>query len=71
VLIFYIYYTYLQNPSFPNKKPFNKRPKGLLLTGSPYWKGLELFTGVTVLIRIFPYFRSISNNKNSVTKKSL
>ena len=24
VLIFYIYYTYLQNPSFPNKKPFKK-----------------------------------------------
>ena len=43
VLIFYIYYINPQNPSFPNKKPFNKLSKGLLLSGSPYWTRSELF----------------------------
>jgi len=42
----------IQKSFFPGRilrkieKPFSKRPKGLELAGSPYWKGLELLRGI-------------------------
>jgi len=50
-----MYDTYLKNPSFSEKylikikKPFSEMPKGWKLSGSPYWKRLELFVGVRLL----------------------
>jgi hypothetical protein len=43
VLILYIYYIYLQNPSFSNKKALQQKAEGLESQGSPYWTGSELF----------------------------
>jgi len=42
VLIFYIYYIYLQNPSFSNKKALQQKAKGLEMSGSTYWISSEL-----------------------------
>jgi len=52
--LFILYYKVFLNPSFLKNnlkkiKHFSKRPKGLKLTSSPYWKALELFVGVRFL----------------------
>jgi len=44
VLIFYIYYIYLQNPSFSNKKALRQKAKGLESQGSPIGQ-LQNFQG--------------------------
>ena len=37
-----LYYIFFNNPSFSNRKPFSKMPKGWLLTGSPTGRSSQL-----------------------------
>jgi hypothetical protein len=45
VLIFYIYYIYLQNPSFSNKKAFQQKAKGLKKSRLPLLGRFRTFKG--------------------------